>query len=221
MTVTTIAELRTSIKIIYRSASFIQRALNSARPYICPFHTLLKHVPQDSTVLDIGCGSGLFLNLLAYRNIVKRSIGIDAAKQPIETARNALKLIETRTDITFEHRTVEEGLPDMKFDVVSMIDVAHHIDPNFQRSAIEAAASSVSDNGIFLFKDIGSRPLWRAWANRLHDIVLAREWIHYVQEGDVQNWMRQKGFSFIHEETINMWWYGHKLMVFQNKNQTS
>jgi len=217
MTVTTIAELRDSIKIMYSSAGFIQRALNSSRPYICPFHTLLKHVPQNSTVLDIGCGSGLFLNLLAYRNIVNTATGIDAAKQPIITARAALKVIEPKADIIFEHRKVEEGLPDMKFSVVSMIDVIHHIDPNYQRSALESAVSRVSDNGIFLFKDIGSRPLWRAWANRFHDLLLARQWIYYVKETDVQDWIEKAGFQLVHQETINMWWYGHNLMIFQNK----
>lgn len=211
----TISELRISINTMYRSASFFQWILCLGRPYICPFHILIKHVPPGASILDIGCGSGLFLNLLIYKNLVTRAIGIDAAQRPIETACRALKLIDTRANATFEHRPVEAGLPNCKLDVVSMIDVLHHIDPEQQHAAIEAAASRVADNGIFLFKDISPRPLWRAWANRVHDLLLVQQWINYVRDNEVEDWMSQVGFRLIHKETINMWWYGHKLMIFR------
>lgn len=214
----TIPELRTAIKNIYRSASFSQRILCLGRPYICPFHNLMAHVPSGASVLDIGCGSGLFLNLLTYKNLVTSAIGIDAAQGKIETARQALGSIDTCADVTFEHRTVEAGLPNCEVDVVSMIDVLHHIDPEQQRLAIEAAASRVAGNGIFLFKDINPRPLWRAWANRIHDLLLAQQWINYVPDTAVEDWMKHVGFCLIHKETINMWWYGHRLMIFRRNS---
>lgn len=211
----TIPELRIAIDAMYRTATVSQRLLCLGRPYICPFHVLINHVPQGASVLDIGCGSGLFLNLLVHKKLVSRGIGIDAAPGAIKTARRALALTDPDADVTFEHRTVEAGLPDSKYDVVSMIDVLHHIAPDQQRAAMEAAASTVAENGILLFKDISPRPLWRAWANRLHDLLLARQWINYVEDRDVADWMDRAGLQLLHKETINMWWYGHTLMKFR------
>src|SRR5207237_246924 len=49
---------------LYPSGPPLFRALQVYRPYICPFEALISEVPKDATVLDIGCGGGLFLGLL-------------------------------------------------------------------------------------------------------------------------------------------------------------
>lgn len=218
----TIKELRKPIQEMYSGANLFQRFLNIYRPYICPFHRLISFVPQGSKVLDIGCGAGLFLNLLTYSGKVKKAVGIDANKNVIKVALAALNTIGEKNNVVFEHRQVESGLPSLKFDVVSMIDVVHHIKPDHQQFAIKSATSRVSEKGLFLYKDISSSSLWRAWANRLHDIILARQWINYVNENDIVSWMAEEGFKLEHRETINMWWYGHELMLFRNhsKNKT-
>ncbi len=189
--------------------------MNKPVPHICPINVLIDHVPPDASLLDIGCGTGLFINLLAYKQCVGTAYGIDAAAAAIETAKTAARTLDRPADITFECRSVEAGLPEGKFDVVSMIDVLHHVQPQHQRSALQLAASRVADGGLLLFKDIGPRPLWRAWANRMHDLLLAQQWISYVAEGDVEAWMREVGFRLRHRETINMLWYGHTLMLFE------
>lgn len=211
-----IAEVRAVARRIYRQAGPVTRALSLGRPSICPFHILAGHVPPGTNMLDIGCGAGLFLNYLASRDRIRMGYGFDASQPAIATANTALSYTGTRAKVAFRHRSIEAGLPEGVFDVVSMIDVLHHVDPSAQRGAIETALSRVAPGGRFIFKDIGLRPRWRAWANRLHDLVLAREWIHYVPVGDVVDWAAAAGFAPVHRQTINMLWYGHELVVFQS-----
>lgn len=215
----TIPEIRSVIREIYAKASFFQRLLSIGRPSICPFHTLIAQVPPGASILDVGCGSGIFVNLLAHQKRISDGIGFDASAPAIALARKALKEIKTPAKIEFQHRAVEAGLPEGVFGVVSMIDVLHHINPNAQRAAIEQAAARVAPEGLFLFKDIGHKPRWRAWANRLHDLVLARQWINYAAADDVAAWVESAGFELTHKETINMFWYGHELLVFRRKKR--
>ena len=215
-----IAEVRGVVGRLYCEAPLFPRALSLGRPSICPFHVLAGHVPAGASVLDIGCGSGLFMNYLAYHDRIRAGFGFDASGAAIALANSALAHAGTKANVSFHHREIEAGLPDGQFDVVSMIDVLHHVDPAAQREAIETAIGRVAPGGTFLYKDIGKRPLWRAWANRLHDLVLARQWIHYVATDDVVAWARAMGLTVAHRETINMLWYGHELAVLRKPGGT-
>ena len=215
MTNTTIADVRDGIRRIYKPDSAFQRLLVNGRPFICPLHTLVDCVPSNALVLDVGCGTGLFLNLLAHRGRVSRGIGFDASAPAIETAQRAAKEIRPETGVRFEAISVGDSWPAGLFDVVSMIDVLHHISPAQQRQVIEQACGKVAPGGMFLYKDMGVASFWRAWANRAHDLVLARQWIHYVAANDVVQWAKAAGLSLEHSVKINMLWYEHELFVFR------
>ncbi|HBM90547.1 MAG TPA: hypothetical protein DD400_01520, partial [Rhodospirillaceae bacterium] len=63
----TVSTIRCDVDTLYRNETFLLRALVTLRPFICPFEVLLKEIPEKSRVLDIGCGTGFILNLLAFR----------------------------------------------------------------------------------------------------------------------------------------------------------
>ena len=105
--------------------------------------------------------------------------------------------------------------PEGDFDVVAMIDVIHHVSRPEQEAVIRRACRKVRRGGLFLYKDMVERPWWRAAANRLHDLVLARQWIHYVPVKEVERWAEDEGLVLDRSELINRWWYGHELRVFR------
>ena len=216
---TSISEIQDILRDLYKPSSIFQKILIQGRPLICPFHVLVSLVPARATVLDVGCGSGVFLNLLASLRQTSGSLGIDTSPSAIELARGASRASAEKEGPVFECRTAESGLPGGVYDVVSMIDVAHHVEPAQQRNIIQEAAGMVAPGGRFLYKDIGSRPLWRAWANRLHDLVLTREWIHYIEVRDVMAWLDEAGLELVNRQTINMLWYGHELLVYRRPEQ--
>src|SRR5262245_42208896 len=63
------------------------------RIQICPFEKLLQYVPAGSNLLDIGCGGGLFLGLLALGDSGMSATGVDNSPNAIACAtRMAQKL---------------------------------------------------------------------------------------------------------------------------------
>jgi hypothetical protein len=90
----------------------------------------------------------------------------------------------------------------------------HHVPPERQAGLIAVAAEHLNEGGLLLYKDMASRPLWRAWANRLHDLASAQEWIHYAELNDVVNWATDAGLHLDHRKAVNLLWYRQEWCLF-------
>ena len=200
---------------LYADLSGLALRKQSWRPYICPFHLLMPLVPQQSRLLDIGCGSGVFMGLLAHYGRINSGFGFDANQSAIWWARQMRKHLANGDGLTFEHRDARAGLPDEQFDVVSLLDVMHHVPPPAQKALILEAAARVKPGGLLINKDMVPKPAWRALANRMHDVVIAREWINYAAMRDIKEWASQGALIPIEDGSENMLWYGHEWTVFR------
>ena len=206
-----VMDLRSSAKTLFDKVP--GSALQKLRPIICPFDTLVEEVPYGSHVLDVGCGSGLFLGLLVAGGRVKSAIGFDASRSAIARAQIMRRNLSSPGVLEFQRRDVSDGWPEGLFDVISLIDVMHHVPKPYQPSLIQTAAKKLVPGGRLIYKDMVERPIWRASLNRLHDVLLAKDWIHYAPIADVLNWMRHAGLEPGDIRRINMYWYGHELVV--------
>lgn len=209
------AELSRTARRLYAAGPAVGRTVQSLRPYICPFHRLLPLIPPGSSVLDVGCGSGLLTVLAAERIDVRRVVGFDSSPGAITLARTAAAKLASAGRPVPEYRLLDATAdwPAGQFDVVAVVDVMHHIPPEAKRSVIEQAAAKVTPGGRLLYKDIGPRPRWRATMNRLHDLVMARQWVRYVEAVTVRQWVEMCGLRAGPPERINTLWYGHDLIV--------
>ncbi len=204
------------------SGGVLLRLLQQYRPYIAPFEELLPLVPRGARVMDVGCGGGLFLHLLAARVGLGASVGFDASAGAIAVARSVRHAAELPgLAPAFAHVRVQEPWPGPPthpkvFDVVSVIDVMHHVPAADQAGLIAQAARRVAPGGVLIYKDMCRAPLWRAAANRLHDLVLARQWISYAPVEQVEVWARAAGLEVERRAEFNRLWYGHELRVFRN-----
>jgi 2-polyprenyl-3-methyl-5-hydroxy-6-metoxy-1,4-benzoquinol methylase len=205
---------------LYPTGSLVMRSMQRWRPYICPFGALIVHVPPGSNVLDVGCGGGLFLGLLGTLGRLRHGYGFDSSRAAIGLAREMAARLESEAGMRalhFEYRDAQADWPDGQFDVVSTLDVMHHVPPASQREVFMRAAERVAPGGRLVYKDVGDRPLWRAWASRLHDLTIARQWIHFVPMHVVDAWSREAGLVVSHRESIDMLWYGHELRVYERR----
>jgi 2-polyprenyl-3-methyl-5-hydroxy-6-metoxy-1,4-benzoquinol methylase len=204
---------------LYRSGPLLMRKLQHWRPYICPFEALIEYVPQGVTVLDAGCGGGLFLGLLAACGKRIDGYGFDISPVAIRVAREmAAELSELGSTLRFELRPVDDQWPGGEFDVVSMSDVMHHIPPPVQREFFLTACRHVRAGGVLIYKDMCRQPRWRAAANRLHDLVLTRQWIAYLPIELAEKWAGEASFDLVAgADRVNRFWYGHELRVFRKR----
>jgi len=206
---------------LYRNLRGLTVMLQRWRPYICPFEVLLESIEPNSDVLDIGCGGGLFLGLIAERGKLSSGVGVDTSRQGIEVARkmSANNALSPKLDF----RQVEAGadLPDSMFDVVALVDVLHHIGKSKQCESVRQAAMRVRPGGKLIVKEIATRPRWRALANQLHDLVLARQWVQHILEDDIRQGidLDQVPGRWLPEFRINTLWYGHIVLIFERSRQ--
>lgn len=188
------------------------RLLMSYRPYICPFETLIPLAPQDGRVLDIGCGGGLMLSLLAASGRIEHGLGFDTNEPMTQLADQVAR--EHGLPLTYEARSVEQGLPPGDFNTITIIDVMHHIPPIAQASFLEDVIAYLPPGGRLIYKDMCKAPRWRALANRMHDLALAKQWIHYFPIEQVDTIAQNRGLIQHASESINRAWYGHELRVY-------
>ncbi|GLZ78443.1 hypothetical protein Afil01_32500 [Actinorhabdospora filicis] len=191
-------------------------ALQRLRPAVCPLDRVLQYVPADARVLDVGCGGGLFLGLLAASGRRVSGHGVDMSASAIAIAdAMAARVTETGSVLTFECQDATTPWPRGEYDVVSMLDLLHHVPPGEQRAVFAKAVAALRPGGTLLYKDMATRPRWRAAANQLHDLVLARQWIHHVALDEVRRWAVEEDLDIVHFERINRLWYGHELLVLR------
>lgn len=202
---------------LYSSAPMKARILQRLRPFICPFDELLKWIPANANVLDVGCGAGLFLGLIASSRPTSGGVGFDTDDVAVGAASAMARQHFPDGRIRFEHSAIGDPWPDGIFDVVSMVDVLHHVPPSAQNAVIRDAYAHVAFGGLFIYKDMADKPFVRAWWNRLHDLIIAREWIHYRQIGEVEIWLREMGAEIVERSFKNLGPYGHELIVAKKR----
>ena len=201
----------------YQDAPLKNRLICKYRELICPSRPILEHLSASDSVLDIGCGVGLMLMLAAEHGLMKTGHGIDLSQSAITTAQNASGKAKLKhgghPDLYFDACADPKDWPESTYDTVLMIDVMHHIPPDQQAGFFAAAVTRVKPGGRMIYKDMCKRPLWRATANRLHDLALARQWIHYRPMARIHEWAVDNGLEPAYERTYNKLWYGHQLLV--------
>ncbi|MGA2883067.1 MAG: class I SAM-dependent methyltransferase [Bryobacteraceae bacterium] len=203
-------------RTMYTSGPFLLRKLQHWRPYICPFERLVGHVRDGSRVLDIGCGSGLLLSLAAGTGAQFHGVGFDVSRQGIDLATRMTgraAQLAPKAKLSFQRLNVEEAWPKGEFDIVFVVDVLHHIPPKIHRPFLGQVMSKVKPGGTLVYKDMCLRPWWMAQANRLQDLVVAREWIQYAPIQSVESWAADGGMRVVVREDLSRLWCGHELRV--------
>jgi 2-polyprenyl-3-methyl-5-hydroxy-6-metoxy-1,4-benzoquinol methylase len=165
--------------------------------------------------MDIGCGGGLFLLLLAACGRIADGFGFDLSRKEIEAAEKAVQASGLESVLRFEVRDVAAGIPDEEWPVVSLIDVLHHVPRPQQRSLMSSLPRHVSPGGRLIIREPARRPYWRNLANAVHDLIIARQIVHTRDPEEVEGWLAQSGLRLIEKDETTTLWYGHWLLVFE------
>ena len=127
------------------------------------FDAILPLVPgmearleQGIEVLDVGCGMGRALNLLARTYPKSRFTGYDLSEEAIDAARNEAKE-HGNSNVQFEVRdltTFDEEAPADRFDLITSFDAIHdQARPDRVLSGIRRALKA---DGVYLMQDISA-----------------------------------------------------------------
>ena len=119
----------------------------------------------------------MFLALLSTHRAISRGVGFDVSRAAIALAQDMASELPGQASLEFRQIDATAAWPEGEFDVVSMIDLLHHVDPASQFHVLTLAASKVRPGGILLYKDMAMEPRWCAWCNQAHDLIMARQWV--------------------------------------------
>ena len=140
--------------------------------------------------------------------MITYGIGIEVAAEKILLA----DFVKTSADVVeFRHVPAEQGWPEVECDVLTMIDVLHHVSPQHQRDFMGRIGSSRTKKVIF--KDIDPSARCKSKMNTLHDLVLSHQRPHYCRPETVAQWLAEMGFSVICTKRCDMLWYSHYVIV--------
>ena len=99
------------------------------RKIICPFDEIVKVIPENKKILDLGCGNAIILDFLSKKKF-KNYTGIDPKlKKNHNKKNNKIKLKSTNAENYF--RNIQ------KYDCILIIDLMHHINKEKQDNFIK------------------------------------------------------------------------------------
>jgi 2-polyprenyl-3-methyl-5-hydroxy-6-metoxy-1,4-benzoquinol methylase len=199
----------------FSKCPIVYRILQTLRPRICPFAEIIAAIPKGARVLDVGCGGGVFLALLTHFDTTCTGSGFDTNPAAVAAAQKMRAHHPQGLALSFQTLEINHPWPEGSYDVVSMIDVLHHIPPAAWESVIAMATERVQPDGFLLVKDMASRPVWFALVNKIHDLLVAREWINHIPFDLMRGLAEGCGLTLETEQRIEMLWYRHELAVFR------
>lgn len=176
------------------------------------FHStvrMIKKIPTAKTLVDIGCGDGLFLLNLSKHHPQLTCQGLDICPEAIRLAQTHL----TNSSITFRLQPTQQlTLPENSFDILLLTLVCHHLSDEelipFLKAAFFAARQVVVINDLhrhflaYWFYKLLSPLLFR---NRLitHDGLVSikrgfikSEWQILLKKAGIQRYQIKWCFPF-------------------------
>ncbi|AMV37903.1 SAM-dependent methyltransferase [Planctomyces sp. SH-PL62] len=197
---------------LYPHASGVPRLLIRLRPWICPFEEVLSRIPpRPGDLLDVGCGIGVGGALAAGAGRAARVVAFDTSVLAIETARAAMASTPLGDRLEF-HSLPADQWPDGAFDVVLCIDVLRHVPPDRQREFCSRLRRSLRPGGTLILKALAPTPRWKAWANQIHDAIMARRRVFHRTPGEVADWLAAEGLNVVESTPVNRFWHAHYLI---------
>jgi 2-polyprenyl-3-methyl-5-hydroxy-6-metoxy-1,4-benzoquinol methylase len=152
--------------------------------------------------LDIGAGTGFFLELIYNQNIIKEGIGV-------EINSSYWKKINENLSITSEDEVKKLN---KKYDLIVFNDVLHHV--NDKKSFLEYYLNNyLSDNGIVFIKDMNDENILCKYHNRLHDLIFAGEKISEISKKTLLEILN--AYNIIDDGEKRIFLYDHYFMMLK------
>jgi 2-polyprenyl-3-methyl-5-hydroxy-6-metoxy-1,4-benzoquinol methylase len=187
------SDLHRLLKAKIPAAGFLDRLKIRFRPYVCPFNLLLPHVERGLSYYDIGCGSGMFLRILAEYKSPLALGGVEVSSRLVNNAEFVLN--QTGLPVALSvYDGIEIPHEIGNYEWVFLIDVLHHIPRDRQFHFLANLHTRLKPGQRLLIKDIDAASPLVYW-NKLHDFLLSREIGHERPAMVVHQELERIGFE--------------------------
>jgi 2-polyprenyl-6-hydroxyphenyl methylase/3-demethylubiquinone-9 3-methyltransferase len=182
----------------YRDSSFLARTLVHGRAFLSDLAFVDRYVPRHGFIVDLGCGHGLFANLLVESSAGRRVLGIDVDERKISIARST---VDDRESLRFDvGDVVHEAVP--KCDAVTIVDVLYLLPPGDQEEVLRKAGRALPENAPLVVKAQERAPTARYLLSYAQELVATSVGLtrgrqgpfHFLDRADAVAMFERAGF---------------------------
>jgi 2-polyprenyl-3-methyl-5-hydroxy-6-metoxy-1,4-benzoquinol methylase len=149
----------------YRDPGLRAHAYMRIRWAICPFDRILPWVPDTGRLLDVGCGSGLWLTYLGLQRPGLELHGIDTDARKLAVASTSL------AGKAHLRRASATDLPEGQLDCVTILDVLCLLPVATKAKVLRACHDALGPGGTIVLKDADTRPRWKYAPTAIEEMV--------------------------------------------------
>ena len=128
------------------------------------------YMPDDGSILDVGCGCGLAGNILSKKSDLRQIVGIDLDEKKIHIARQTAIYND---NLNFDLRDVCD-LEAFEADGILLIDVLHYWDKKKQKALISRICKFLNKGGKLLFRDACRTNSWKHQLTQWSEVFSTR-----------------------------------------------
>jgi len=172
-----------------------------------------QYLPDQGTVLDIGCGFGLFS--LYYAQILPGASfqGVDLSARRIALATAAAR----RLGLANAAYAVDDARGYRVAGTLAaayMLDIVHHVPPETVEPLLSELHKAIRPGGRLIVKDVDTRPSYKRWFTHALDLLMSpRGFIHYWPAAELQLLLERVGFRVYRHLMVDVLPYPHVLFV--------
>jgi len=190
--------------------NFLTRMRAKLRGVVCPMDEVCHCVPLQSSVFDLGCGTGAMLLDLIKTRGVRLVGGCEISETLLNAARQSVAEQLGAPGNFLQATSPPPCIAD--FDCITLIDVLHHIPRKEQGSYLRQLARHMRSGALLVLKDIdASSPL--VWFNRFHDAVFAGNGFQEIGCAAAQQLVADSGLRVERVKEIRKLWYPHYFVL--------
>jgi 2-polyprenyl-3-methyl-5-hydroxy-6-metoxy-1,4-benzoquinol methylase len=160
-----------------------------------------QYLPNAGTILDLGCGFGLFSLFMAASKPHARVIGLDINARRLQIARDAAEQLGIR-NASFVQQDLRDWRPEQNIAGAYALDIFHHLPVEKGNRLLNDLFARLEPGGRFLLKDIDTQPRAMLWFTYLLDALMSpRDDFQYRSAGAWQRQLAASGFApiFVHD----------------------
>lgn len=202
---------------LYKNAPLRYKFYTVTRCAICPLIEIEKYVPRDGTILDSGCGHGIFTNLLAMKSNRRYVIGMDISENKIKVATSTLF---ERKNIEFKVGDLKESLNVKDIRCLTLIDILCYIPLDEKIKLLKKNYNLLQVGGVVIIKSIQEFPRWKYWWTLFHmatiDKLMHRNFAknsYFLKKEEYLNLLKDIGFEVEFLDISKGYPYSHCLYI--------
>jgi 2-polyprenyl-3-methyl-5-hydroxy-6-metoxy-1,4-benzoquinol methylase len=171
-----------------------------------------QYLPDSGSVLDVGCGFGLFSLYYASVGQQRRLLGIDRNPKRIEMARRAAARLGL-TNVTYDRRDARD-LPGATYAAIYMLDIIHHLPAGDVESLLLRLRACLQPGGRLLVKDVDTSPTFKRWFTWILDRLMDPATpVSYWPAPALQQQLEHVGFQVHRHLMVDFLPYPHVLYI--------